>query len=90
MHDKQIKTLMYELDLSEDEAIKLLADSQEFYNIIESYKASKCPMSMSLAMAIQVNHMWSVDEYGLQSFINDIGMCGHGNVVDAIANANKS
>lgn len=89
MFTEQIKSLASQLNFSDDEAAELLAESQEFYDIIEAHKAKKCPMAMSLAMAAQVYHINATDDYGIQGLIDDFTIGHQADVIDAVANVEQ-
>lgn len=89
MFENQIEALSLQLDLSKDEAEKLLSEAQEFYDVIEAHKADKCPMAMSLAMTAQTYHINIDDDYGLNDMLGDFSMGVQADVIDAVANTEE-
>ena len=60
---------------SHDEAKLILEEAKCFYDLLEGLKPQACPIAMSLAMASQINHINTGDQYELNGQLDEIH-CG--------------
>lgn len=70
-----IESLANSVNASNDEAKLILEEAKGFYDLLEGLKSQACPLAMSLAMASQLNHINTGDQYELISVLDDIS-CG--------------
>lgn len=75
-----IESLANNVSVCHDEAESIIEEAKILYDVLELIKSkAACPMAMSLAMASQLNHINTGDQYELNSVLDDIS---HGSAME--------